>query len=81
MTPVVTAEHHAAAAQIHPRLEAALSADPSLTVPPANWTGTAAEWIETIMALVQKWGPTILSIVELIAQQNPPAPAPAPPKS
>jgi hypothetical protein len=78
VTPLVTDQHHAAAAEIHPHLEAVLAGDPALATPPANWTGTAAEWIQTIMALIQKWGPTILSIVELFAKQSP---SPAPPKA
>ena len=79
MTPIVTPEHEAAAAEIHPHIVTALTDHPDLATPPANWTGTPAQWLQTIMALLQTWGPTILSIIQMLGKASAPVPAPAPP--
>jgi hypothetical protein len=79
VNPIVTPEHKAAAAELHPHIASALADHPDLATPPANWTGTSAQWLQTIMALLQTWGPTILAIIQMFGKPPGPVPAPAPP--
>ncbi len=77
MSVIVSPDNEREAEQLYSQIEAALPSFASLTTPPQEWSGTAAQWLAQQTASLRLWLPLILAVAQqqgaaIVAPKKPP---------